>query len=83
MLRDVLTCTDTGNARVCADITCASLDIIVDRARARGETAPDSKTLMDRVVAPLVYRILFSSDTPTPAYAQGLLDAALASADSA
>jgi AcrR family transcriptional regulator len=61
----------------CAGYTTDTLDIILARARLRGEDAPAVNTLVDAVVAPLVYRLLFGTEAPTQTYARGLVDGAL------
>ncbi|SOE48233.1 hypothetical protein ODI_R1317 [Orrella dioscoreae] len=48
----------------------------------QGASPPDSQKLLDQVVAPVIYRILFTSKSPDIAYATGLLDECLAQAAS-
>ncbi|PCC45872.1 TetR family transcriptional regulator [Brevibacterium aurantiacum] len=52
---------DSGgvNTSQCSAYAAEQLDIIVDRARVRGETTPDIETLIDCLVAPVIYRVLF------------------------
>ena len=64
LLRDVVASGDNGCSMRCDDIMRSRLNIIIDRAKARGETPPDAETLLDDVIAPMIYRILFG-DVPT------------------
>lgn len=77
MVRDVLgaNTTDPGRpACQCADITRAQLALLADRAHQRGEAVPDLDLLLDRVVAPVIYRILYATP-PSAAYGRKLVDA--------
>ncbi|WP_256252847.1 TetR/AcrR family transcriptional regulator [Burkholderia ubonensis] len=78
LLRDVLSCADPLNAGQCARCIEEQLDRMREQALARGETPPACRTLMDYVIAPLVYRILFAAEAPAYAFAQTLLDRVLA-----
>lgn len=73
MMRDVLGAVDHANAGLCAGITAESICLIRERAIARGEAVLDTAVLMDRLVAPIIYRILFTVEKPTHAYAHRLL----------
>ncbi|WP_426129228.1 TetR/AcrR family transcriptional regulator [Pararhizobium sp. PWRC1-1] len=66
MIRDVLASVgaDTGNAGKCCSYTREQLQIIAERARDRGEDFPDVETVIDTVVAPIMYRILFDDVPP-------------------
>ncbi len=79
IVRDILACPTPGNAGKCAEFTRQQLDIIRDRALARGEPVVDSDTLIDAVVAPLLYRLLFSITPLSAGHALVLLDRTLAS----
>lgn len=68
---------DGGNAGQCSRFAAEQIDVILDRARRRGEDAPDTESVLDRVVAPMMYRILFRPGPFTPAYAHRLVDGAL------
>jgi hypothetical protein len=46
---------------------------LASRAAGRGEKTPDVETIIDRVVAPLMYRILFRPDGLDDAYARRLV----------
>jgi AcrR family transcriptional regulator len=58
MIRDVMA-SDSENAGKCCGYTRQQLDVIAGRARQRGEGFPDIEVVFDRVVAPIMYRILF------------------------
>lgn len=78
LLRDTLANSVSGSLPVqCAGYTADTFDILLARARLRGEPAPVVDALVDAVVAPLVYRLLFSASVPAPDYARSLVDAAL------
>jgi AcrR family transcriptional regulator len=64
MMRDVLAAQDTTNACKCCGFTRDQIELISARAQARGEHFPGIDAVMDRVVAPIIYRILFG-DTPS------------------
>lgn len=66
-----------GNACTCSAYTGRQLDVIRDRALSRGETPPDTATLTDRVIAPVIYRILFTPEGADAAYVAGLVDGVL------
>jgi hypothetical protein len=65
LIRDVLA-SDSENAGKCCGYTRQQLDVIAGRASQRGEGFPDVEAIIDRVVAPIMYRILFD-DTPLEA----------------
>ncbi|AHF77036.1 TetR family transcriptional regulator [Sodalis praecaptivus] len=77
MMRDVMSAPLPANAKRCAGFTIAQLDIMRQRAFDRGEKPVDSERLIDRVIAPIIYRILFAAQTPDFAYASALLESAL------
>ncbi|MFB7509584.1 TetR/AcrR family transcriptional regulator [Streptomyces broussonetiae] len=68
---------DGGNAGLCSAYAAEQVDVILSRATARGEEAPGVETVMDHVVAPLMYRILFRPDGLDAAYARQLVAAVL------
>jgi len=73
MIRDVLASkTETGAGRCCV-YTMQQLDIIVTRAEQRGETIPPTDTLIDHLVSPITYRILFNEQVVAPGYVQTLV----------
>lgn len=49
------------------------LSMILERARARGEKSYDVQVVIDHVIAPIMYRILFGKGEVTEDYWQGLL----------
>jgi AcrR family transcriptional regulator len=57
----------------CASFTCDHLATLVARAKARGETPFDLDEVIDHVVAPIIYHILYGDREPTPDYCRGLL----------
>lgn len=78
-LRDALLGNPDGsNASQCSAYAAEQIEVILARAVDRAERAPGVETVMDRVVAPLVYRILFRPADLDTAYARdlvtGLLD---------
>nr|WP_252980739.1 TetR/AcrR family transcriptional regulator [Streptomyces chartreusis] len=68
---------DGGNAGRCSAYAAEQIDVIVGRAKDRGEDTPDVETLIDGVVAPLMYRILFRPDGLDAAYARDLVTGVL------
>ncbi len=57
----------------CCSFTYEQLQVIATRAAARGETPFDVDEVVDHVVAPIVYHILFGMREPTITYCQTLL----------
>ncbi len=74
IMRDILACPTSENAGKCAEFTRRQIDVIRDRALTRGEPVTDSDALIDAVVAPLLYRLLFSNTPPSAGHAFVLLD---------
>jgi len=72
MIRDVLAAQAGANACKCAEFTRQQIGLIAERAKARGETFPDVDRVMDQVVAPIMYRILFG-DVPDAARVRNLV----------
>jgi hypothetical protein len=50
------------------------LESMLDRARERGEHAPDALAVLDHVMAPMYIRVLFGLGPLTPDYVDGLVD---------
>jgi AcrR family transcriptional regulator len=73
MLRDVLAAGDCTGAQRCCDFVLQQIAVIAGRAAGRGEPFPDIDRVLDHVVAPIVYRILFQPD-PGTAFVAGLVD---------
>jgi AcrR family transcriptional regulator len=57
----------------CAGFTSCHLNVLATRAEARGETPFDVDEVIDHVVAPIIYHILYGDREPTPDYCQSLL----------
>jgi len=74
LIRDVFSTSKETYPGQCAGFTCEHLTTIARRATARGETPFDVDEVIDHVVAPIVYRILFSDRELTPDYCHALLD---------
>ncbi|MBT2383299.1 TetR/AcrR family transcriptional regulator [Streptomyces sp. ISL-11] len=68
---------DGDNAGQCSAYAAEQVGIMLARAADRGEDAPDVETLIDRVVAPMMYRILFRPGDLTDAYAHRLVQEAV------
>ncbi|MEU7886699.1 TetR/AcrR family transcriptional regulator [Microbispora bryophytorum] len=50
------------------------LQSMLDRARERGEHAPDALGVLDHILAPMYIRVLFGMGPLTPDYIDGLVD---------
>ncbi|AZS84545.1 TetR/AcrR family transcriptional regulator [Streptomyces griseoviridis] len=64
---------DGSNAGQCSAYAADQITFILTRAAERGERTPDVETVVDRVVAPMMYRILFRPDGLDAAYARRLV----------
>jgi AcrR family transcriptional regulator len=73
LMRDVLSPSGESFPGQCCTFTRTHLATIVARAKARGETAFDIDEVIDHVVAPILYHILFDDRPTTPAYCHQLL----------
>lgn len=74
MLRDTLVATQEDQVTcACVDIIRDQLGIVLGRARARGEEAPDVEAMLDQLVAPIVYRILYGLQ-PDVAFGRKLVE---------
>ncbi|GHE90402.1 TetR family transcriptional regulator [Amycolatopsis deserti] len=71
-IRDALLGDDT-NAGRCSAYAAEQISVILARAAERGERAPDVETVVDHVVAPMMYRILFRPEGLEAAYARRLV----------
>ncbi|MEU1376897.1 TetR/AcrR family transcriptional regulator [Streptomyces triculaminicus] len=69
---------EQGNAVRCSDYAAEQLKAIGVRAAGRGEAVPEVEILLDVVVAPLMYRILFRPSDLSEAYSDHLVSTALA-----
>jgi AcrR family transcriptional regulator len=73
MLRDILAAADSANAEKCGSYTRAQLGVFVARAETCGEPFPTLADLMDHVISPIIYRILFD-ELPGPDYVRQLVE---------
>lgn len=64
---------DGSNAGQCSGYAVEQVTTILHRAAERGEDVPDTDTVMDHIVAPLMYRILFRPGLLDPRYARDLV----------
>ncbi|MFP3709330.1 TetR/AcrR family transcriptional regulator C-terminal ligand-binding domain-containing protein [Paraburkholderia sp. SIMBA_009] len=80
LLCEILGAGSSENAQLCSGRVRQQLDAIRLRAIDRGETTPDTEALLDRVIAPVVYRILFAKQLPDASYARALLKDVLGAA---
>ncbi|MEU6996561.1 TetR/AcrR family transcriptional regulator [Streptomyces sp. NPDC046465] len=64
---------DGSNAGQCSAYAAEQIDVILERAAGRGESAPGTETVLDHVVAPMMYRILFRPGGQDAAYARLLV----------
>ncbi|MFE6613353.1 TetR/AcrR family transcriptional regulator [Amycolatopsis sp. NPDC057786] len=64
---------DGTNAGQCSAYAAEQIEVILARAAERGEQAPDVETVLDRAVAPMMYRILFRPGELGPEYARKLV----------
>ncbi|KMO40739.1 TetR family transcriptional regulator [Methylobacterium variabile] len=59
MIRDVLAAEGAAGPRRCCGYARQQIAVIAGRAEARGEVFPDIDTILDGVIAPILFRILF------------------------
>jgi len=78
LMRDVVASSASVCSGKCAAIVRDQLQIIIDRALARGEAAPPAEELVDAIVAPMVYRILYAEAPPNLERMYQLIDICLA-----
>ena len=75
LIRDVLTgSADPEFTGRCCSYTIDQLHVISDRAVARGEPPLPLDDVLDHVVAPIMYRIIFGLDLTDPAWCRRLVD---------
>jgi len=77
MIRDVLAADGFNGPRRCCGYARRQIETIAGRAAARGEVFPDIDTVLDRVIAPILFRILFDEALATEKVG-GLVDCAFA-----
>lgn len=75
MLHDVIA--SSACSGKCVAIVRGQLEVILERAQARGEACPEAEDLIDGVVAPIIYRILYTGNAPTLARVQGWVERCL------
>ncbi|ATL25146.1 TetR/AcrR family transcriptional regulator [Streptomyces formicae] len=68
---------DGSNAGRCSAYAAEQVDVILTRATDRGEPGPNVETVLDHVVAPMMYRILFRPGGHDSAYARQLVSGVL------
>jgi AcrR family transcriptional regulator len=73
LMRDVLSPSGESFPAQCCTFTREHLATIVNRAKARGEMPFDIEEVIDHVVAPIVYHILFDDREMTADYCHQLL----------
>jgi AcrR family transcriptional regulator len=74
LIRDVFSPPGETYPVQCAGFTHEHLTTIASRAKARGETPFDIDEVLDHVVAPIIYHILYGDREPTLDYCHALLD---------
>ncbi|NLU68335.1 TetR/AcrR family transcriptional regulator [Streptomyces sp. HNM0574] len=72
---------DGSNAGQCSSYAEEQVAAVLDRASERGEDVPASETVLDLVVAPMMYRILFRPGHLDAPYARQLVANALSEQD--
>ncbi|MEU4409663.1 TetR/AcrR family transcriptional regulator [Streptosporangium sp. NPDC023963] len=78
--RDVVAGDDDGRSTgQCCAYTSSNIQVILTRSAGRGEDVPTLDAVLDHVVAPMTYRILFMSDSLAPGYGRALVDTLLGS----
>lgn len=77
MVRDVLGAEDRASATQCCGYTIQQIALLADRARRRGQAFPAPDAVLDGVVAPILYAILFRQ-VPDAARIRALVDRAFA-----
>lgn len=73
LLRDVLAQAEDKVAAKCCRYTYDHLETIAARAAARGEAPVQPDAIMDEIIAPICYHILFGDRDVTPDYCHALL----------
>ncbi|WP_277961996.1 TetR/AcrR family transcriptional regulator [Pseudomonas sp. RIT-To-2] len=74
MMRDFIA---SGCSSQCATVLRGQLQVILARALKRGEAAPHADHLLDMIVSPVVYRILFAESAPSVERMHELVDLSL------
>lgn len=83
MVRDLLTAGGPApGVEHCADRVLAQIRVLIERAGERGDpNLPSATMVVDRVVAPIMYRLLFLDDELPADYARDLVSACLRDAE--
>ncbi|HEY4090840.1 MAG TPA: TetR/AcrR family transcriptional regulator [Luteibacter sp.] len=74
MLRDVLSVARAENTGKCLLYCTTQIDMIHERALARGERPLATAAVIDGIVAPMMYHLLFAAKTPSAADVSRWLD---------
>jgi len=80
MVLDVVSARGTeamGEPCACAQFAKSQLSAIVERGKARGQQVPKVDAVMDRVVAPIVYRMMFGLPMASQADVRGWVQSCL------
>ncbi|WP_026128764.1 TetR/AcrR family transcriptional regulator [Nocardiopsis halophila] len=77
-VRDLVASDGEENSGHCRTFCSIQIEVILERATARGEPVPHIDTVLDHVVAPIVYRVFFSPTDPEPEWGEDLVDKILA-----
>lgn len=68
---------NSGSKGYCSTLLRGQLQTMIDRAVMRHEQAPDADRLLDTVVAPILFRILFAEAPPSLEHVLGLVENSL------
>ena len=74
LMRDVFSQPGDAHSAQCGCFTADHLKTIAERAKARGETPFDIDEVIDHVIAPIIYHILYGGRKLTLDYCHALLD---------
>lgn len=74
LLRDIAGAVGDDSRLRCQQRHQDQIETIRQRALQRGECPPETQQVMDEVIAPIVYRILFTREFPDFTYAWKLMD---------
>jgi AcrR family transcriptional regulator len=74
LMRDVFSQPGEARTAQCGTFTADHLTTIANRAKARGETPFDVDEVIDHVIAPIIYHILYGDRELTLDYCHSLLD---------
>jgi len=74
LLRDVLYAAESSNAKKCETLIIQQLDIIQARAKSRNEPTIENQEIIETVIAPMLFRILFTDRALSVSYVHSLLE---------